>query len=392
MLLTSDCPKATWTACMKIKLIRFKVLPGSSLYPISSAVIWKAELKHPKNLKAECLILRQKSFWPLPEHSHWCVFSSSASTNSSSMLAVSQMPVSGVYLLQSKPSPESLFSKRNSEMPITSIGKSLWGKVFQIEGVREDLLLVWDLPFGSCSTAWHWTDFNFVFPFSFLSSVFSAVSLGFYLFSPNHSDPVSILTLSLRIQPDSAVIVYSMWDQTLAALRLPGSVTLLYPLLGRKAVEGSPSRTGCPKGNILRVVPCSWCLHSAKRATCHCPQGWCLGQSLATSTAVVRVQQPLVPTVAQAVAVKMCFWFNPSHSISQGTLERPSAEVLFPREGIRELWECHIHRGGGTGCFFEQNVPVNSCLHFVMGIYFFQYFNTLENSLVNLFVLLTTSK
>lgn len=47
---------------MKIKLIRFKVLPGSSLYPISSAVIWKAELKHPKNLKAECLILRQKSF------------------------------------------------------------------------------------------------------------------------------------------------------------------------------------------------------------------------------------------------------------------------------------------------------------------------------------------
>lgn len=45
MRLTSCCPKAIETTWMKIKLIRFRVLPGSSLYPISSAVVWKAELK-----------------------------------------------------------------------------------------------------------------------------------------------------------------------------------------------------------------------------------------------------------------------------------------------------------------------------------------------------------
>lgn len=45
MLLTSYYPKATQTAWINIKLIRFRVLPGSSIYPISSAVIWKAELK-----------------------------------------------------------------------------------------------------------------------------------------------------------------------------------------------------------------------------------------------------------------------------------------------------------------------------------------------------------
>lgn len=37
---------------MNRKLIRFRVMPRSPIYPISSAVIWKAELKHPKSLKA----------------------------------------------------------------------------------------------------------------------------------------------------------------------------------------------------------------------------------------------------------------------------------------------------------------------------------------------------
>lgn len=89
------------------KLITSKVLPGSSIYSISSAVIWKAELDHPKNLKAGCLILRQKSFWPLPEHSQWPVFSSSASTHCSSILTVSptssQMHVSGAATVQAIP-------------------------------------------------------------------------------------------------------------------------------------------------------------------------------------------------------------------------------------------------------------------------------------------------
>lgn len=230
--------------------------------------------------------------------------------------------------------------------------------------------------------------------FSFLfSSIFSVASLGFYLFSPNHSDPVSILIFLLRIQPYCAVIVYSMWDQTLAA---PGTVTLLYPLWGGRLWKKLPPRQMSQREHSqscsLSLVPS----FSQKSHLPLSPGEEVSEQSSATSTAVVRVQQPLVPAAAQPVSawekvlMKMCFWLNPSHTISQGTLKVLKHFSLGKASGnCGSAW---IQRGGGTGCFFEQNVHVSSCLHFVMGFFFFQYFNTLENSLVNLFVLLTTSK
>lgn len=60
----------------------------------------------------------------------------------------------------------------------------------------------------------------------------------------------------------------------------------------------------------------------------------------------------------------------------------------------------HIQVGGWVVCFIgfvclfliECGIAMKFCLRFFTGVFSFQYFNTLENSLVNLFVLLTTSK
>lgn len=152
---------------------------------------------------------------------------------------------------------------------------------------------------------------------------------------------------------------------------------------GRNSLQGRMSQREHSQG-------CSFFLMLSFSQKSHLPLS--PGQSLATSTAVVRVQQPLVPAAAQAVTVNMCFWFSPSHSISQGTFKRPSAEVLFPREGIREFWECHIQGGEGDWLFLGTKCPSEFLLAFCHGNFSLQYFNTLENSLVNLFVLLTTSK
>jgi len=43
----------------------------------------------------------------------------------------------------------------------------------------------------------------------------------------------------------------------LAGQRLLGSVTLVYPLLGKKTAQRTSSETGCPKGNVRGIVSCS---------------------------------------------------------------------------------------------------------------------------------------
>jgi len=85
-------------------------------------------------------------------------------------------------------------------MPVMCLGKSVWRRPFgysPLHGVREGLLSVcpslWEERLTTPLLNINQALFLFVLsPFLLSYSAFSAASLGFYLFSPNHSDPVSI--------------------------------------------------------------------------------------------------------------------------------------------------------------------------------------------------------
>lgn len=254
-------------------------------------------------------------------------------------------------------------------MPMTSIGKPLWRKSsrFRVSG---RIYWWWDLPFGNCCTSRHWTDFNFVCSFSFLSSsVFSAASLGFYLFSPNHSDPVSILILSLRIQHYSTVVVYSMWAPMLAAPRLPGSVTLLHPgsfHTGRMWKE-LPPRQDVPKGTFSELFLVLDAFIQPKEPPATVPRAklghfHCCGQSPAATGSCF----------CPGCGCKYVLLVQPLTQHFSGNFKKflTSAEVLFPREGIRESWECHIQRHGGDCLFLWTKCPYEFLLAFCHGNFF----------------------
>lgn len=88
----------------------------------------------------------------------------------------------------------------------------------------------------------------------------------------------------------------------LAAQRLTGSFTLVYPLLRRKTVQRTSSKPRCPEGNIQS---CSLFLVSFNQ-TSHLPLSpgeegvWVIARP--PQAVAVRVQQPPVPAGPERVA------------------------------------------------------------------------------------------
>lgn len=133
---------------------------------------------------------------------------------------------------------------------------------------------------------------------------------------------------------------------------------------GGRVWEELPPRQDVPRGTFSEL----FLVLDAKRATCHCPQRRrCLGDSSVTSTDQSPAATGSCCCCLGETTLKMCFWFNPSHTIAQGTLKRTSDFSLGKASG--SCGSACIQRGGGW--FFEQNVPMKSCLHFVMGIFSF---------------------
>lgn len=235
---------------MNRKLIRFRVMPRSPIYPISSAVIWKAELKHPKSLKAG---FETKSPFDLLQSTVSGVFKLCFHQLFLSVVSLICIPTCVPARVQTIPRKFIVQKEqRNANDIYWQISVE---KVFQIlpfSGCQRGFTVSGTFPLGAAPLLdIELTLFLFVLsPFP-TSSIFSAASSGFYLFSPNHSDPVSISVPSLRIHHGSAVMVYSCVRAN--APRLPGSVTLLYPLLGRNTLEELPPRQRVPKGTFSQL-------------------------------------------------------------------------------------------------------------------------------------------